>query len=213
MTKLESLKLIENTFKIPFEKVINDLHINEGISILRIAKQAKVTRFIIYNLCKDFNLKTNSCAESAIHKYKFFKHWADGTNKANSKAARMASERMKSNNPSKNKKYSHKRALTMEQIFVKKILPQELIFKNILDNNSVKFVMQKAIGPYNVDFLVGKLVIEIDSTDKWGVERRMSALKKDTYLRSLGYKVLRINKRHLGDMVHTINVLKTNNVI
>ena len=197
----------------PFKDVIDNFHIKQGRSILWLSNESGVTRFSIYTLCALEGIKTNKANESQKNRYKFSKHWATGLNKYNSKWAKNISKRMLKNNPAKKEWVKEKRAKTMENIFIKKLLPQEIIFKKILEEHSIDFKMQTAIGPYNADFLIDKLIIEIDSSDKWGIKRKKAADERDKYLNGVGYNVLRINKKHLCDIEHTTNILKTNNVI
>lgn len=52
----------------------------------------------------------------------------------------------------------------------------------ILKRNKIKYVFKARIGKYEVDFLIGKMVLEVD-----GVVHRHANTKKDVYLVSRGY--------------------------
>lgn len=65
----------------------------------------------------------------------------------------------------------------------------ETIFYSMLRENGMKFEFQRQIGPYRVDFLFwGFLVVELDGPHHT-VGRDD---KRDAYLKSMGYMILRI---------------------
>lgn len=69
----------------------------------------------------------------------------------------------------------------------------ELIFIDILNDNNIKYKFQYKIGPYKADFLLGEsLVCELDGPHHTQPEQKAHDLKRDKYLRKMGYKVLRI---------------------
>lgn len=66
----------------------------------------------------------------------------------------------------------------------------ELVLFDLLKAAGIRFVFQKAIGPYRVDFLIGSLVVELDGPHhQLKVERDK---KRDAYLDRFGYKIMRI---------------------
>ena len=69
----------------------------------------------------------------------------------------------------------------------------ELIFINILVENKIGFKFQYKIGPYKADFLLGEsLVCELDGPHHAQPEQKAHDLKRDKYLRKMGYKILRV---------------------
>ena len=206
---------IEKYFGMNFEKILTKLHWESGLSLFELSIRCGISRDVMYKNAKRLGLKTMNRTESAISRKRHHKHWATGLNKENSEWARRSSDRLKENNPIKYKNAALKRAKTMSNVFSKKLWPQEIKFKAILDKHLVEYEMQKPIGPYNIDFFVSQLqlCIEIDSTSKWGKDRRIAATKKDEFLTKKGFKILRINKNNLSDTSFINNVLQANNVI
>lgn len=183
-------KEIESFFKMPFAKIISELHMRQSRSIHSLVKESGISHTSFVNLARSLGI------ELRTHK----------------QSSRL---NMSLNNPTHNVAAKEKRARTLKRAYSKSLWPQEIVFKKILDKQSVRYEMQSPIGPYNIDFFLKdiRLCIEIDSTDKWGKERRAAANKKDKVLIGLGYKVLRINKRKLTDLLFINNILKANNVI
>ena len=69
----------------------------------------------------------------------------------------------------------------------------ELIFIDMLNENNIDFKFQYKIGPYKADFLLGaSLVCEIDGPHHTQKEQRAHDKKRDSYIRKMGYKVLRV---------------------
>lgn len=69
----------------------------------------------------------------------------------------------------------------------------EEAFFNILHINNIQFEFQKKIGPYFPDFIIGKLIIEIDGPHHWrNKNQREFDDRRDIYLQKQGYTVLRL---------------------
>lgn len=69
----------------------------------------------------------------------------------------------------------------------------EEIFFNILYKNNIQFKFQEKVGPYFPDFIVGKLIIEIDGPHHWrNKKQRDFDNRRDIYLEKQGYIVLRL---------------------
>jgi very-short-patch-repair endonuclease len=65
----------------------------------------------------------------------------------------------------------------------------EALFYRIMLNSGIKFTFQHNIGPYRADYLVmGFLVIEIDGPQHDADHDK----RRDKYLRSMGYKIIRV---------------------
>lgn len=104
---------------------------------------------------------------------------------------------------------------SMAEGFKKKPWPQEIMFGRHLKELGIENVFQHPIDSYVIDFFVPhlNLCIEIDSTFKWGKERKDHAAKRDANLKKRGYSVLRINKARVKCLADTANILKSHNVI
>lgn len=218
LVRRPALEKIEKHFNMPFPNVINDLHWKKGLSIKRLSSECGVSRDTFDKNAKRLNLKLRKHRDSIIldiPNRAGKNHWAYGKRKDNSEWCRMHSDRMKKDNPCSNGDILRKKQESTAIIYRNNMLPQEKAFAQILDKYSVKHEAQYVIDSYIIDFFIPSLnlCLEIDSTDKWGKERRKAAQKKDLFLSKKGYLILRINKRHLKDKDHILNVLKTNNVI
>lgn len=215
--KSPTLLKIESHFNLPFPEIISKLHWEKEYSVKRIADESGVSRDFIQKQAKRMGLEVrNRKQATSITKNKGENHWAYGLNKESSEWAKRASERMTENNPIRDESAANKRAKTIEKTFKKKLYPQEAEFAKVLDSLGIAYEMQKPFGRFNVDFFIPdmNLAIEIDSTDKWGKERREKAALRDTILSSdEGIEVLRINKKIVFDRESIIYFLKRENVI
>ena len=63
-------------------------------------------------------------------------------------------------------------------------------FAELLEINNIKFNQQYVIGSYIADFVVNKTVIELDGSSHDG--REVYDEIRDSNIRSLGYKVIRV---------------------
>lgn len=211
------IKKAEQFFGMPFSEIINVLHLKEKISLNELSKRSGISRQSLAYSAKRLGLKIRSVQEATkLTPNKGDKHFAYGKRKEFDSFAKMHSDRMKKNNPIKNKISQEKRAKSMSRSLIKMNLPQENKFSEILNLNEVEYERQSAFGPYNLDFYLPSfnLAIEIDSTSKWGKKRKVAAKKRDSYMLTVhGIKTLRINKDMLYDSEFIINILKTNDII
>lgn len=204
------LNSIEAFFKLPFNEVIDKLHWEQKLSIKKLSSLCGISRDTFQRQAKNHNLKLRNIKEAtALTANKGEKHWAFGIKRPD------CSIRMKEKNPSFNNNNLIKAAKRKSLYFKDNLLPQEIIFSNILDKHNVIYETQYPINRYIIDFFIPaiNLCIEIDSTSKWGKTRRSNAFIKDTLLNKLGFNVLRINKLKLTDILFITNILQTNNVI
>lgn len=71
-------------------------------------------------------------------------------------------------------------------------------FREGLEERGIVYKKQVQFGRFVIDFLIGKLVIEVDG-DYWhnkpGIKER--DLRKDTFLKSKGYAVLRFTETQI----------------
>lgn len=212
---MNTLDKYEAALDMKFKLTISELHWKQGLSILELSKRTGVSRDWIYKTAERLNLTLKTAKQSAKDKYLHHTHWATGLTKETSAIHRRQSLRMKKKNSIKFNGAAEKRANTIQNLFRNKLWPQEIKFKRILDKHKVKYELQRPIGSYNIDFFIPalSLCVEIDSTSKWGIERRNASLKKDTFLKSKGLNILRIDKRKLSDLSYIDHILKTYNVI
>ena len=68
----------------------------------------------------------------------------------------------------------------------------EKFFERVLNNNHIHFEREKKVGKYFLDFVIGKIDLEIDGKQHKYPERVKSDLQRDEFLRSEGYFVYRI---------------------
>lgn len=69
----------------------------------------------------------------------------------------------------------------------------EVIFARILENNKIDYKFQYKIGPYRADFLVSNfLIVEIDGPVHKEPGQIEHDIRRDKYLRKMGYKILRV---------------------
>lgn len=213
---MNSQKKIESFFKLPLEKIISELHHKQKESINSISKKCGVSRQTITNLCTKNGLRIRSVKEATeITKNKGDQHWSYGLTKKSDKRIKKHSVRMKKNNPSRNKQTRIKMSNSIASYFRKLSLPQEIEFKKYLDQYGLKYEYQYPIEQYVIDFYLSdlKVCIEIDSIHKWGKERRFKAGIKDEFLKSLGYKIIRVPKLKVSDSVYISDLLYRNNII
>jgi very-short-patch-repair endonuclease len=93
----------------------------------------------------------------------------------------------------------------------RKMTPEEVILWQLLRNRhsrEVKFRRQVNIGPYIVDFLCKehRIVIEVDGSIHDEEDQKKYDLVRDTFLRELDYKILRIRNEDIHKDIQ--NVLK-----
>ena len=194
----------------PFNDVITILHHREKISMNELSKRCGITRQCLIGIAKSRGLKIRSVKEATrLTKNKGEKHWCFG------KKFPEQSKKMKENNPAFSNDVLSKRAETVSNTYRKNPLPQEIEFMQILDNLGVEYLFQFPIDRYVIDFFIPSknVLIEIDSTRKWGRDRRNAAARRDKKLMSLGYNTVRICKSKLKDELFIYNVLYTNNII
>lgn len=217
MVNANVLNRIERKFQKSIDHIITEMHFKQGLSVLKISKQLGVSRDFIYTYAKRFSIQLRSRSEAALRtpENKGVNHWAYGLRKETSDWANRHSTRMKTNNPMNDPKTMKRLTISRAKTFALKQWPQERRFKNILDSFDIPYIAQHPIPPYTIDFYLcgNNLCIEIDSTAKWGKERRLHAQKKDLFLYRLGYDVLRINKILLEDAEAIRKLLITKGVI
>lgn len=77
---------------------------------------------------------------------------------------------------------------------------EKVLWKNIRQKkfHDLKFRRQVPIGPYVVDFLCveKKLIIEIDGDSHYQPGMPEKDQKREIYLQSLGFHILRVGNRH-----------------
>lgn len=216
-TYYPGLKAIEEYFEMNFSDVIQKLHLDNKRSIKSLSDECGVSRDTFQRQAKNLGLKLRNIQDATkLNKNKGHNHWAFGKTKANSEWAIAHSDRMIKNNPMHNVESKEKRAKTFSKTLASEIvLPQEVQFKSGLRSKRVEFIFQYPIGPYVIDFYIPSknLCIEIDSTDKWGKDRRLKAKIKDSYLKKNGFSILRINKSSFKTTLDVHNLLYKHHII
>lgn len=194
------LDAIERFFGMSFADVINVLHHEQKKSINWLSIQCGISRDTFQKQAKRLGLDLRPITESnKLTPNKGKRHWAYGLRKETDPWAKMHSERMKANNPTKSRLVRSKVARGLAHKLSQKALPQELTFKKILEQNGIRFEMQKPFESFVLDFYLPdyNICLEIDSTYKWGNERKKHAEKRDMFLLGHGIITYRINKAHL----------------
>lgn len=80
----------------------------------------------------------------------------------------------------------------------------EKLFKERLELSHIGFKTQWVIGIYIVDFLIKNIIVEIDGSIHSNIKNILWDKDRDNYLKSKGYKVIRINNSD----VSTFNLSK-----
>lgn len=213
---MRKIEIVESFFKMPFKRVIEELHWDKNISINTLGKQCGVSRQTLSTIAKSMGLEIKSPL-LAIETYPRRKedHWAFGLTKKTSRVHKEHSERMKRKNPTHNIDAASRAAEGRAKLFRENPLPQEVIFCDVLKGLGVPFDFQYPFKQYVLDFFLPNknLCIEIDSTAHWGTKRKLDAKKRDSALAACGIRTVRIDKRKLSQRDFILNILKTNNVI
>ncbi len=212
---MNSKQKVENAFGMSLDKVIKDLHWKQEISINELSKRTPLTRQSFASLIRLNGIKVRTVQQATkLTKNKGENHWAFGKRKESDSRIMKHSARMLKKNPMKKRINTAVRAKSIAKTYRKKPWPQESVFIKFLKKNNIPFIFQYPIGPYIIDFFIKpNFCIEIDTTDKWGKERRNAAEKKDKYLLKRQYKVIRINKRFVGDSSFIRDVLAANDIV
>ena len=94
-----------------------------------------------------------------------------------------------------------------ENIFLAKNLRKNMtpwerkLWYNFLRNYPIRFLRQKCIGNYIVDFYCHKvcLVIELDGGGHYESEQIKRDEQREEYLRNLGLKIIRFSNKDIND--------------
>ena len=79
--------------------------------------------------------------------------------------------------------------------------PEEY-WKGVLDSNGISYIEQLQIGPYQLDFAIGNIDLEIDGYQHYLDERIVASDKRrNEYLENLGWKIIRIKWSNYKKMV------------
>lgn len=190
------LDAIERFFGIPFADVINVLHHDQKKSIKWLSDQCGISRDTFQKQAKRLGLVLRPITESnKLTPNKGKNHWAYGLRKETDPWAKMHSDRMTANNPNTRDDVKAKRAMSVVEHLLSRMLPHEVRFAKLLDNAEVEYETQTPIGPYNLDFYFRdkNLCIEIDS-EKIGHDKRARLKVRDAYLSKYGIRTIRIKR-------------------
>jgi len=180
------------------ENIISNLHWEQGKSLNLLSKECGVTRQSFTNACKKQGLKTRGVREATkLTKNKGSAHYQFG--KSNPKQAK----RMRENNPALIKEYLQRATDKKSETYKKYPWPQEIKMMRILDKRKITYIFQFPACPYILDFYLPEksICIEVDSTDKWGKDRKLKAKERDSFLLGKGISVFRINKKYLDNPI------------
>ena len=86
----------------------------------------------------------------------------------------------------------HKRALEMREVPT----PAEKEFASLLKQHGINFYSQMVIAPYIADFVIGKLIIEIDGSVH--SKQREYDAKRTKFLKQAGYRVWRVQNKDVS---------------
>lgn len=73
----------------------------------------------------------------------------------------------------------------------------EAKFMHRLDMNGIKYTTQKVIGNYIVDFVINRIIIEIDGRSHYEPIQAQYDKDRTKYLESLNYTVIRVRNEHV----------------
>jgi len=80
-----------------------------------------------------------------------------------------------------------------------KISHGEVLTAAVLNSSGIAYRWQAQVGPYRVDFLVGRVVLEIDGSQHHQLTQRRRDQQRDADLESHGYRVVRVAGSDLRD--------------
>ena len=181
---------IENFFKMPFHKIIEELHIKQCRSVHSLGNEMGISHTPFVRLAKKYKLKLRNKSEAS-------------------------SLALKLKNPIHNPEIAAGKAKIMAEQYRNNPLPQEKLFAEILNQNNIEAIFQYPLDKYIIDYYIPSLnlCIEIDSTHKWGHHRRFKNREKDIFLTKKGFKILRISKNWVEEASVIFNILNANNIV
>ena len=100
-------------------------------------------------------------------------------------------------------KYNHNKSLVSVARMLRKNMTKEErhLWYDFLRGHSVRFIRQKIIGNYIIDFYCAKanLVIELDGSQHYDEAEMAKDNERTKYLESLGLKVIRIPNNEINN--------------
>lgn len=76
----------------------------------------------------------------------------------------------------------------------------EIFWETVLDNNNIVYEREKRVGKYFLDFVIGKLDLEIDGKQHQYKDRKQSDNLRDEFLTKEGYFVYRIKWNEINSI-------------
>ena len=70
----------------------------------------------------------------------------------------------------------------------------------MLDNNDIVYEREKRVGKYFLDFVIGKLDLEIDGKQHQYEDRKQSDILRDEFLTKEGYFVYRVKWNEINSI-------------
>lgn len=90
----------------------------------------------------------------------------------------------------------------------------ETYWRQILENNKVKFEQEKQVSIYRLDFAIGNFDLEIDGEQHYLDKRILTSnQRRDAELRSKGWKILRVRWSHFKKLSNEEKILFVNGIL
>lgn len=90
----------------------------------------------------------------------------------------------------------------------KPVTEGEKRLKKAFEDASIKYKMGVRVGPYEVDFLIHDIVIEVDGYSHLLPEKKVTDKKKEIYLYEKGYHLIRVLSEETKDREFLKNLIK-----
>jgi very-short-patch-repair endonuclease len=142
----------------------------------------------------------DSVRKNGIPKLRGRRSWSYGLKKeTDERIKKISTSKLGDKNPIKKEENRVKASKGIIKYLKDMKLPQETIVCDLLDKNGIKYKYQFQIGRYVCDFAFPErnLIIEIDSLDKWGKEKREGSRIRDEYLNDRGWEVVHVGRKQV----------------
>ncbi len=91
----------------------------------------------------------------------------------------------------------------------KPVTQGEKRMQEALDASGIQYKMGEKVGPYEVDFLVYDIIIEVDGYSHLLPEKRKIDKQKDQYLKERGFRLIRVKSEETKDKVFLRKLIKS----
>lgn len=187
---LDKIDRIQLKFNHPLKKIIKDSYEFTG-DMKKVAEVIGLNRTDTYGIIKIFNhfgIKRKPPGGFKI----------GGITDPASKVYRKNKIRMIYNNPSTDPKIRRKMSQGKSKHLLENQSKMTKYVAKILAKYEINFIQEKVVDIYIIDFAIGNIVLEIDGRGHYW--RSHKDRKRDAFLISKGWKIIRINgdSRHLN---------------